>query len=100
MAIEIGKEKAEICKQNASLAWRAEAYRAFVYFARRKKTFTTGEVRRWLEENKKIFPHDGRAWGGIAMQAQRADVVRRTGKFVYTGSHGRPDAIWKSMLFK
>ena len=100
MGVQTGKKKAEICAQNAALTWRREAYKAFMAFARCKKTFTTGEVRRWLQDNKKIFPHDNRAWGGIAMQFRKDGIIHPTGKFVYTGSHGRPDAIWKSNLIK
>lgn len=98
--IEIGKQKAELCASNASAQWNTEAYKAFVMFAKKQKNFTTGDVRRWLQEKKQLFPHDNRAWGGVATLAKRNRIISRTGKFAYSGSHGRPDAIWKSEILK
>lgn len=100
MGIETGKEKAKVCANNAGVTWNIEAYKAFVMFAKKQKNFTTGDVRKWLQENKKIFPHDNRAWGGVAMMAKKNKIVTRTGRFVYTGSHGRPDAVWRSEILK
>ena len=92
--------EAELCAEKAGAFWYAEAYKAFVMFAKTRKTFTTGDVRVWLQSEKKIFPHDSRAWGAIARQAKKEKNVTATGQFVYSGSHGRPDAVWKSEIVK
>ncbi len=100
MSVEVGKQKAEICASNASDLWNVEARKAFLRFARTRRTFTTGDVRRWLQEKKQIFPHDGRAWGAIAAAMRREGVISPTGRFIYSGSHGRPDSLWSSNLLK
>ena len=100
MSTKIGKERAEECAENAGADWQVEAYKAFVMFAKKNKTFTTNEPRRWLQEKKKIFPHDNRAWGHIAVQAKKNKIISSTGKFVWTGSHGCPVQVWKSEICK
>lgn len=80
--------------------WRASAYEAFVAMAYEREVFTTGHVRRQFEESSKLRPRDQRAWGGITRRAMKERVVKRTKIWQATGSHSRPDAVWRSMIVK
>lgn len=70
---KLGHEAAERAANKAGEDWKAQAYRAFVAFARRGAPFTTEQVR---ADNPDIpSPPDMRAWGQIAAEAQRNGVV-------------------------
>lgn len=92
-----GHRLAELCAEKAGEDWQSQAYDAFVAVARRSRTFTTGAVRREMEA-KGLKPHDSRAWGQIARRAYRDGIVVHSGLWEATGSHHRPDAIWRSQI--
>lgn len=96
----IGYVKAQQAADNSPDAWRAAAYRAFVSMAYDREVFTTGHVRRKFEENSELRPGDNRAWGAITLRAIREKVVKRTKIWEPSGSHHRPDAVWRSMIVK
>lgn len=96
----IGHRKAQQAADNSPEAWRAEAYRAFVAMAYDRDVFTTGHVRRKFEEESELRPGDNRAWGAITLRAIREKIVKRTKIWEPSGSHHRPDAVWRSMIAK
>lgn len=93
-----GHRLAELCAGKAGECWQDAAYSAFLTVAREHATFTTGFVRRWFRERNGPAPHDNRAWGAIARRAVRSRVIKHTGRWEATGSHHRPDAVWRSMI--
>lgn len=95
----IGHELAEKCADKAGDEWRKKAMLAFVRAAKTKEIFTTGSVRRDVEEMG-YRPHDSRAWGAIARRALKDGIVVHTGRWETSGSHQRADAIWKSNIYK
>ncbi len=94
------KSKIKIREEQSNEVWRAAAYEAFVAMAYEREVFTTGHVRRQFQEDSKLRPRDNRAWGGVTRRAIKEKVVKRTKIWQATGSHCRPDAVWKSMIAK
>ena len=80
--------------------WRASAYEAFVSMAYEREVFTTGHVRRAFEQSSELRPRDQRAWGPVTRRAIIEKVVKRTKIWQPSGSHSRPDAVWRSMIVK
>lgn len=93
-----GLHMAKLAADKVGEEWKAEAYQAFVAYARTHKYFTTEDVRHSLTD----FPHpkELRAWGYIAREAQRngivinCDLVRPKSRTV----HGRHATLWQSAL--
>jgi hypothetical protein len=91
-----GIRLAELSADKAGDDWQAEAYRAFVDYARQSKYFTTEQVRSAL--NGRIEPHDRRAWGHIAKLAQRNGIVVQHDLVRGGQTHGRYVIQWQSTL--
>ena len=89
---------AELCADKAGEDWQASAYTFFVGCAAQAPYLTTAAVRRAFEAAGGAVPHDGRAWGHICLRAQRDEIITHSGKYVRDGSHGRPNAVWRSLI--
>lgn len=91
---------AELCADRAGEDWKESAYSFFVSFATCNRYLTIAQVRHAFEAQGGAAPHDGRAWGHIALRAQREDVVIHSGKYARDGSHGRPNPVWTSLIVR
>lgn len=72
--LALGHEMAEKAAANAGPTWKEDAYAAFCAFAKTHRHFTVKEVRAANPQIK--APPDLRAWGAVALRAQRAKVVK------------------------
>lgn len=97
--LELGHEMAKVAADNAGENWKKVAYEAFVRHAKNNKFFATENVQN--NELDVSPPPDRRAWGQIALQAQRQGVVSAD-SLVRSSSkicHGRIITIWKSNIY-
>jgi hypothetical protein len=98
--LALGHTMAEIAASNAGEEWRAAAYAAFREHAINHQLFTTEEVRK--ANTDMPFPPDDRAWGAIALQAKRDNIVvadswvRATSRSV----HGMVVTKWRSLIYR
>ena len=91
---------AELCADKAGCDWKEDAYTFFVQFAQSNPHLTIAQVRHAFEAQGGAAPHDGRAWGHIALRAQREDIVIHSGRYTRDGSHGRPNPVWASLIVR
>lgn len=95
-AHQLGLERARQAAERAGENWQAEAYQAFVEYAKHNKSFTTEEVRR---ANPDLPPApDQRAWGHIAKAAQKSEIIEAIGFKRAKSSNGRVSVLWESTL--
>jgi hypothetical protein len=98
--LQIGHSMAEAAANNAGEDWKRMAYEAFVKHAKSHEFFVTEDVR---NGNPDIpLPPDKRAWGYIALEAKREEVVSSY-SLVRSKSricHGRILTMWRSNIFK
>lgn len=96
--LQLGLDMAELAAKHAGEQWKADAYQAFVAYARKNKRFTTEQVRKANPD----FPPapDQRAWGAIAKQAERDDIVSSAGwtRAKSKTVHGMVVTLWESQL--
>jgi hypothetical protein len=87
-----GVEGAERAASHAGEEWKREALAAFEQFANANDTFTTEDVR-----NAGVCsdPPDNRAWGQVALAAQRKGSVKPVGYQRVKSSNGRPATLWQ-----
>lgn len=82
--------------QNAGEIWRAEELRAVEEIAHRHTEFTVEDV------SPLVGPtYDGRALGGILLEAERRGICHKLG-WVGSGRerHGRPVGLWASRIYR
>ena len=71
--LALGHVMADLAADNAGEAWKAEAYAVFREYAIKNELFTTEQVRKFNTDMDS--PPDERAWGSIALQAKRDNIV-------------------------
>jgi hypothetical protein len=98
--LALGHAMADLAADNAGEVWKAEAYTAFREHAIKHPLFTTEEVRK--ANTNMPLPPDDRAWGSIALQAKRDNIVvadswvRATSRSV----HGMVVTKWRSLIYR
>ena len=77
--------------------WTAKAVALFAEFAKQAgHPFLTEEARQYAESHGLPEPTDGRAWGHIAKNCQRAGIVASAGFGAAKSSNGSPKVLWKT----
>lgn len=98
--LQIGHAMAKVAADHAGEDWKELAYASFKEFARLNYEFTTEQVR---EASLHVPPPpDKRAWGFIARQAVKDEIVQPIG-FIRTENrmaHGRHVTLWRSIINK
>ena len=96
---EIGQEMAELAANRAGGEWKAIALEAFRLHAKEHRWFKTEDVR---AANPDLpVPPDMRAWGHIALLAEKEGYVV-AGGYVSARSptvHGMKVTLWESKIF-
>ena len=98
--LALGHVMADLAADNAGEAWKAEAYAVFREYAIKNELFTTEQVRKFNTDMDS--PPDERAWGSIALQAKRDNIVvadswvRATSRSV----HGMVVTKWRSLIYR
>jgi hypothetical protein len=96
--LELGHKMAEVAGSNAGEDWKDLAFQAFRQHAKANPTFTTEQVR--IGSPDIPPPPDPRAWGAVAIKAQREGVVKCE-TWVRSNNrtcHGRLVTLWRSNL--
>jgi hypothetical protein len=76
--------------------WTKKAMALFAEYAAKKPLpFLTEEARQYAESHGLSSPPDGRAWGHVAKNCQRAGVVISAGFGAAKSSNGSPKVLWK-----
>jgi hypothetical protein len=76
--------------------WTQKAVALFAEFAiKTPSPFLTEEARQFAESHGLTSPPDGRAWGHIAKNCQRAGIVVSAGFGAAKSSNGSPKVLWK-----
>ena len=76
--------------------WTKKAVALFADFASKAPSpFLTEEARQYAESHGLSTPPDGRAWGHVAKNCQRAGVVTSAGFGAAKSSNGSPKVLWK-----
>jgi hypothetical protein len=76
--------------------WTKKAVALFADFAKQAPSpFLTEEARHFAESHGLSAPPDGRAWGHVAKNCQRAGVVISAGFGAAKSSNGSPKVLWK-----
>ena len=76
--------------------WTKKAVALFADFATMNPSpFLTEEARQFAEFHGLASPPDGRAWGHIAKNCQRAGIVESAGFGAAKSSNGSPKVLWK-----
>jgi hypothetical protein len=76
--------------------WTQKAVALFAEYAgKAPSSFLTEEARQFAESRGLSSPPDGRAWGHVAKQCQRAGVVTSAGFGAAKSSNGSPKVLWK-----
>ena len=100
-AKQLGHEAAQIASDHADRIeynWSADAYNLFCDYAKTHDTFTTEQVRLSFPTFHK--PPTNRAWGGVALKAQKNGIIKAVG-IVPTKNrtaHGANATLWKSQI--
>jgi hypothetical protein len=80
---------AKKCLSSAHIGWVLSAKEWLDYWISRKAKFTSADLMPTLAKT-----HDKRAIGGIIQAAYEAGRIKPTGRWMPTGSHGRPQREW------
>ena len=76
--------------------WTKKAVALFAEYASQAfDPFLTEEARQYAESHGLSSPPDGRAWGHVAKNCQRAGVVTSAGFGAAKSSNGSPKVLWK-----
>jgi hypothetical protein len=76
--------------------WTKKAVALFAEYASQAfDPFLTEEARQYAESHGLSTPPDGRAWGHVAKNCQRAGVVTSAGFGAAKSSNGSPKVLWK-----
>ena len=76
--------------------WTKKAVALFVeYASKAPSSFLTEEARQYAESHGLSVPPDGRAWGHIAKNCQRAGVVTSAGFGAAKSSNGSAKVLWR-----
>jgi hypothetical protein len=76
--------------------WTQKAVALFAEYASQAfDPFLTEEARQYAESHGLSSPPDGRAWGHVAKNCQRAGVVTSVGFGAAKSSNGSPKVLWK-----
>ena len=76
--------------------WTQKAVALFAEYASQAfDPFLTEEARQYAESHGLSTPPDGRAWGHVAKNCQRAGVVTSAGFGAAKSSNGSPKVLWK-----
>ena len=76
--------------------WTQKAVALFAEYASQAfDPFLTEEARQYAESHGLSVPPDGRAWGHVAKNCQRAGVVTSAGFGAAKSSNGSPKVLWK-----
>jgi len=98
--LEIGHAKAKQAAEHAGSDWQKTALEAFKAFAKTHKSFKTEDVR---NANPDIPPPpDKRAWGQVALDARRKQMIVGGG-YVRAESksvHGMAVTLWLSKIYE
>jgi GNAT superfamily N-acetyltransferase len=78
--------------------WTLKAVALFAEYARQSfGPFLTEQARQYAESRGLSAPPDGRAWGHIAKNCQRAGVIASAGFGSAKSSNGSPKVLWKGL---
>jgi hypothetical protein len=76
--------------------WTKKAVALFADFATMNPSpFLTEEARQFAESHGLTSPPDGRAWGHIAKNCQRAGIVESAGFGAAKSSNGSAKVLWR-----
>ena len=76
--------------------WTKKAVALFADFAMMNPSpFLTEEARQFAESHGLTSPPDGRAWGHIAKNCQRAGIVESAGFGAAKSSNGSAKVLWR-----
>jgi hypothetical protein len=76
--------------------WTKKAVALFAEYASKAPSpFLTEEARQYAESHGLSVPPDGRAWGHVAKNCQRAGVVISAGFGAAKSSNGSAKVLWK-----
>lgn len=92
LALALGHRLAGLAADKAGDDWKDEAFAAFCRHAAMGEPFTTEDVR--LANPSLPPPPDRRAWGQVALRAQREEVVVAIGQRRVKSSHGMFKTLW------
>ena len=100
-ATKLGHEAAQIAADHADKVnenWSATAYNLFCDYAKTHDKFTTEQVR--LHCSTFHRPPSNRAWGGIALRAQKNGVIKSVGLIATKNktAHGANATLWESQI--
>jgi hypothetical protein len=77
--------------------WTNKAVALFAEYASQAfDPFLTEEARQYAESQGLCAPPDGRAWGHVAKNCQRAGVITSAGFGAAKSSNGSPKVLWKA----
>lgn len=77
--------------------WTVKAMALFAQYAKQATTpFLTEEARQYAESHGLSEPPDGRAWGHVAKNCQRAGITVSAGFGAAKSSNGSPKVLWKA----
>jgi hypothetical protein len=76
--------------------WTKKAVALFAEYASKAPSpFLTEEARQYAESHGLSVPPDGRAWGHVAKNCQRAGVVTSAGFGAAKSSNGSAKVLWR-----
>jgi hypothetical protein len=76
--------------------WTQKAVALFAeYASKTPSSFLTEEARQYAESHGLSSPPDGRAWGHVAKNCQRAGVVISAGFGAAKSSNGSAKVLWR-----
>ncbi len=96
IAREHGLEMAQLAADKCGDDWKAAALSAFKRHAETFNTFTTEDVRK--ANSDIVTGGDPRAWGNIAQQAKRAEIIEFFGYQPVSSSNGSAKVLWRSLI--
>ena len=82
--------------------WMERAAAVVVVIAKYRMEFTPDDIRHFVV-NKIGEPHSPKVWGALSSVAQRAGVMKKSGRWTHTTfpqAHRRDIPVYKSLLYK
>lgn len=99
LAVE-GMERAVDHADAVEEDWSERAFKAFRRFAESNTMFMSEDVRVWAYQQGLTHPPDGRAWGSVAVRAQRERVIAvdHYANTKVKPAHATPRAVYRSLI--
>jgi hypothetical protein len=100
---ELRDEAIERAIKHAGAPWKSKALEILWITARRYEYFFADDYHRLAGQMKLERPPDGRAWGGVVVQARKNGWISKTGEYRESKRphvHAHPCPVYRSHIFR